>query len=87
MHIFIIKFSYLSTDYRKTRQMINACICESKVQVLRLYKEGDSIIRGYVQVTDFPRDGQLEILLLYNGTRELQTWRKNGTGNIVGQHF
>ena len=68
--------------------MINACICDSKITLLRLYKDKDGTLHWYVQVTDFPIVGQLEIQLFYstkNTTEGIQTWWKAGKGNLVSE--
>ena len=57
---------------------------------MRLYKDklDPTTVHGYVNVTGFPRDGQLEILLLHNnstGTREVDSWSEKGNGNNVGE--
>ena len=68
--------------------MINACICDSKITLLRLYKDIDGTVHWYVQVTDFPIVGHLEIQLFYsteNTTERIQTWWKPGKGNLVSE--
>ena len=75
------------SEYRRNKKIFNTCVCDSKVQTMRLYQDTKAgTIHGSVNVTQFPRGGQLEIILLRNSgitVGEAETWWRNGNGTYV----